>query len=518
MVIFTTFAGNLNNNDLLMKRFLQTVPLFLVLLPVFFLAHLLNDYFRVLNFSHLFISETFWYLFVPFVTFLVLLSVKKPLFRRLVLLVFLIEFIFFFYGPIHTFLEDNVPVLSKYTVLVPGLAILTLLWGIFLVKSRQPFYNTYQYLNILLIVLVSYEVILVTLLNVTDGRIKRLTKDYPISDSYQPCDTCQNPDIYFLIFDMYANNSVLKSFWNYDNSDMDRFLDSSGFYHAKNSTSNYNYTVFSIGSTFNMDYHDKDLKYTNTYRSSSQLGQFEDNQLFRILKTQGYKFYNYSWFHFVDAPARVAPFVLTAPKELVAAQTFWFRFKSDIAWNFKVFQRTRTVKERLSTFFVDECENNLGRIRDSYKGIKELSAENSKQPVFLYAHFLMPHGPFMFDSAGNVKSQPEWLSVAHKDYLEQLKYTNTMIKDLVTTLQKEARRPRIIIVASDHGYRNFNSKDNLSKDVEFKNLEAFYFPDGDYSRLHDSISSVNTFRVIVDQYFGHKISKLQDTSFYLKLK
>jgi DNA-directed RNA polymerase alpha subunit len=99
-----------------------------------------------------------------------------------------------------------------------------------------------------------------------------------------------------------------------------------------------------------------------------------------------------------------------------------------------------------------------------------------------------------------------------------LKYTNIMIKDLVATLQKEAKRPRIIIVASDHGYRNFNSKDNLSKDVEFKNLEAFYFPGRDYSRLHESISSVNTFRVIVDQYFGHRLPKLEDTSFYLRLK
>lgn len=501
-----------------MKRFLQTVPLFLVLLPVFYLTHLLTDYFRVLNFGHLFISETFWYLFIPSLLFVLLLRSWKPLVRRLVLLIFFVEFLFFFYGPIHTFLEDNAPALSKYTVMVPALLAVALLWGIFLFRSRQPFYNTYQYLNILLLVLVGYELALITLLNATDGGIKRLTKDYPISESYKKCDTCQNPDIYFLVFDMYANNSVLKSFWNYDNSDLNRFLDSSGFYHARHSTSNYNYTVFSIGSTFNMDYHDKDLKYTNTFRSSSQLGQFEDNQLFRILKTQGYSFYNYSWFHFVDAPARVAPFVLTAPKELVAAQTFWYRFRTDIAWNFKMFRRTRTVKERLTPFFVEECLNNLSRVQDAYKGVKALSAQQGNGPVFLYAHFLMPHGPFMFDSLGNVKSQPEWLSVKHEDYLQQVKYANRMIKDLCATLQSQAKRPRIIIVASDHGYRNFNSKDNLSRDVEFKNLEAFYFPGGDYSRLHDSISSVNTFRVIVDQYFGHPLPKLPDTSFYLKLK
>src|SRR5262249_26446710 len=151
--------------------------------------------------------------------------------------------------------------------------------------------------------------------------------------NYKKCDTCTKPDIYFLVFDMYANSSVLKSFWNYDNSELENFLDSNGFYRVKNSTSNYNYTVFSMGSTLNMDYQEKDLKYTNAFRSSGQLSQFEDNELFRILKKEGYDLYNYSWFHFVDAPARIAPFVLTAPKELIAAQTFWFRFRSDIAWN-----------------------------------------------------------------------------------------------------------------------------------------------------------------------------------------
>ncbi|HEY0680121.1 MAG TPA: sulfatase-like hydrolase/transferase [Chitinophagaceae bacterium] len=500
-----------------MKRLLQNTPLFLVLLPVFFLTHLLTDYFRVLHFSHLWIPETFWYLTISILLFF-LFRTQKPIVRRLTILAFILQFLFFFFGPIHTWLEENIPFLGKYTVMVGAIAVLILLITIFLIRSKQPFYNTYQYLNIVLIVLLSYEVLLISLLNITDGRIRRLTKNYPIAEGFKQCDTCSNPDIYFLVFDMYANSKVLKSFWNYDNSALENFLDSSGFYQARNSTSNYNYTVFSIGSTLNMDYQEKDLKYTNAFRSSGQLSQFEDNELFRILKKQGYSFYNYSWFHFNDAPARVAPFVLTEPRELVAAQTFWFRFKADIAWNFKFFQRKRTTEESLTPFFLKECEDNLSRITESYAAIKELSSRPQQQPVFLYAHFLMPHAPFLYDSAGNIKPKEQWLSTRHEDYLEQLKYTNKMIVDLSSRLLTEGNRPRIIIVQSDHGYRNYNSKDNLSPDVEFSNLSAFYFPGKKYGMLHDSISAVNTFRVILNEYFNYRVPLLKDTSFYMKLK
>ena len=500
-----------------LKRFLQHAPLFLALLPIFFLTHLLTDYFRVLYFHHLFIAETFWYISISVLLFIIFYS-KKPIIRRLTILVFFLQFMFFFFGPIHTYLEEHIPFLGKYTVMIVGIAIVAVALTVFLVKSRQPFYGTYQYLNILLIVLLVYEIVLISLLNISDGQVRRIFREYPISKNYKSCADCPKPDIYFLVFDMYANSSVLKSFWNYDNSSLEHFLDSSGFYRIKNATSNYNYTVFSIGSTLNMDYQEKDLKYTNAFRSSGQLIQFEDNELFRILKKEGYSFRNYSWFHFVDAPARVAPFVLTEPKDLIAAQTFWFRFRSDIAWNFKIFHQQRPAEEALTPFFVKECEDNLSRIRESYKGVKELAAAKSGDPTFVYAHFLMPHAPFLFDSAGNLKPKINWLSVRHEDYLEQLKYSNDMIRDLCTSLLREGDRPRIIIVQSDHGYRNYNSKDNLTPDVEFKNFSAFYFPGKKYGRLYDSLSNVNTFRVIMNEYFNYDIPLLKDTSFYMKLK
>lgn len=130
----------------------------------------------------------------------------------------------------------------------------------------------------------------------------------------------------------------------------------------------------------------------------------------------------------------------------------------------------------------------------------------------------MPHAPFLYDSTGRVKTQLEWLSLSHQDYLEQLKYANKMMMDLCTTLQKEAKRPRVIIFQSDHGYRNYTRQDGLSPDVELKNFSAFYFPGGRYQGLHDSISNVNTFRVLMNNYFDYKLPLLKDTGFYMFLR
>jgi hypothetical protein len=48
----------------------------------------------------------------------------------------------------------------------------------------------------------------------------------------------------------------------------------------------------------------------------------------------------------------------------------------------------------------------------------------------------------------------------------------------------------------------------------FSILNAYYLPGCDYSQLYDSISPVNTFRVILNHYFGTEFELLKDESFF----
>jgi hypothetical protein len=45
-------------------------------------------------------------------------------------------------------------------------------------------------------------------------------------------------------------------------------------------------------------------------------------------------------------------------------------------------------------------------------------------------------------------------------------------------------------------------------------LNAYYFPDRDYGHLYDSITPVNTFRIILSQYFGADFGLLKDEAFF----
>jgi hypothetical protein len=47
---------------------------------------------------------------------------------------------------------------------------------------------------------------------------------------------------------------------------------------------------------------------------------------------------------------------------------------------------------------------------------------------------------------------------------------------------------------------------------KFGILNAIYFPNGDYSALYETITPVNTFRVVFNQYFGQDVPLLPDSS------
>jgi hypothetical protein len=45
-------------------------------------------------------------------------------------------------------------------------------------------------------------------------------------------------------------------------------------------------------------------------------------------------------------------------------------------------------------------------------------------------------------------------------------------------------------------------------------LNAYYFPDQDYRALYPSITPVNSFRVVFNQYFDADVELLEDKNYY----
>ena len=47
-------------------------------------------------------------------------------------------------------------------------------------------------------------------------------------------------------------------------------------------------------------------------------------------------------------------------------------------------------------------------------------------------------------------------------------------------------------------------------------LNAFYFPDGNYQDLNDSITLVNTYRIVMNHFFHQQLPILENESFIAK--
>jgi hypothetical protein len=79
-----------------------------------------------------------------------------------------------------------------------------------------------------------------------------------------------------------------------------------------------------------------------------------------------------------------------------------------------------------------------------------------------------------------------------------------MLIPVLEGIFKNSKYPPIIILQGDHG---------MSVDTRDKILNAIYMPDGGMENLYPSISPVNTFRVIFNNYFGTDLPLLEDKTY-----
>jgi hypothetical protein len=158
----------------------------------------------------------------------------------------------------------------------------------------------------------------------------------------------------------------------------------------------------------------------------------------------------------------------------------------------------------------------------------------TNQPVFTFVHILAPHAPFVFDRDGNpapVKQtlvlfglfDGEHFTGTPEEYVsgyhEQAIFISNRIQDTIRAILQNPR-PAIIIIQGDHGpgsRYNFLSLEGAYLPERMAILMTVYLPDGDYSQLYPEITPVNLFRVVVNQFFGAGLERLDDRSYYASI-
>lgn len=496
---------------------LKSSAWFLVLLPIFFIFSGYNELFGFLSFKFVLIN-----LFIILLSTSLLFLLSLVIFRnkeKAAVFTLILSLATLTFGYIHDSAKSlfGQNFFTSFTFLIPILLILFVLFFLAIKSRKNSFKDFFLFMNLLFIILIMSEIpnsikrfkLHQSVQNLIDFRFTAFNEYHPTE---KLADTAK-PDIYFLLFDAMASSTSLSSQLNLDNTHLDTFLSKKGFYVAADAKANYNWTIHSISTTFNMDYlpewiapvmNDPKVYF---WGSASIL----NNSLFQILKHEGYNIKSYQPISFDNPDWQLPTFFSELKNKHYYYKTLPGRVWRDLFWNYSRIDMEFIRKKQLS--ILRKRVNEKKDLLDSTMSKIKKSCAFTGSPKFVYGHFMIPHEAYIFNENGTFRNTKE-LTNKEKGagtigYKKQVQYASSVIKDLVSYIQQNNKKNTVIVVAGDHGYR---TEEGNKKGYTFQNLNAFYFPDRNYSLLYDSLSPVNTFRIILNKSFGASYSLLKDSS------
>jgi hypothetical protein len=312
------------------------------------------------------------------------------------------------------------------------------------------------------------------------------------------------PHIFYVVLDAYTRQDVLAEYYGLDNSPFLDALRQKGFYVASRSESNYPGTVSSLTSALNMSYLDE-IKGAvridgDAWAASHAIGQ---NLVARLLRARGYSFVAFAN-GIGMTEAREADVFLDVD-HAPAIDSKFFQTMVGLTPLRGLELGPRVGQERIE---------GLHRARVLHALDTAPRLAESMGPVFALVHVVCPHGPFVFDAEGSRPARPpRGGAEVMQAYAAQVRYLNRRVLRMVDEVLAASRRPVVIVIQGDHGTNPGEDWNDVESPVgphRMKILNAYLFPDRQYGRLSDTITPVNTFRVILFQYLGMDIPLVPD--------
>lgn len=328
----------------------------------------------------------------------------------------------------------------------------------------------------------------------------------------------RTPDIYYIILDGFAREDVLREYYRCDISQTTSRLRELGFFIPSQSRSNYSQTILSLSSSLNMTLHEGVEETPRAGRTAVSgdanmdrryFDMIRKNRLMGFLKERGYRVVNF---------ASIWSATMNMPQADIQFRYRRGFFQSEYG---KALYGMSLLRVFYLFFTQDIAEWHLY----NFRMLAATAAPLSAKPTFVFAHFVLPHSPYVFDRDGRILRHINRTNIwdtennQYQDaaaYRDQAVYTG---HEIVRTVQKilAAKRdhPPIIVLQADHGMNLIVEKpERVGRALRHANFCAIYFPDRDYSKLYDSITPVNIFRAVLDQYFGQGMGALPDKTVY----
>jgi hypothetical protein len=299
-------------------------------------------------------------------------------------------------------------------------------------------------------------------------------------------------DIVYVVLDRYAGEVTLRQQYGFDNRPFLRSLEAQGFTVADASLCPYQKTAHSLAASLNMAY----------LPDLIDLGSVEPADWEPV----------YDLLH----GSRVARFLQARGYEYVHVGNWWDPTAEDPSADVNIGFGTDSFFDRRGIYGATP-----GQFEDIARGAARPG------PNFVFAHVTLPHPPYVFDEGGGyVPAEVEASRSREDNYLAQLRHTNTLVRRLVSRLLAgPSEEDPVVVLQADEGPHpyayeldplfDWTEATDLELREKFYILNAFYLPGAEVD-VPETISPVNTFRLILREYFGAELPLLPDRAFIFR--
>lgn len=509
------------------KTFLVIKSLSFLFIPILMaIFPLLSFYYKnIAELSLKFLIKPFFYSMVAtlFLTILILILTKNK--NKAALVASLATLVFFSYGRLSNSLTSklfiqlpNKIVLGPDKILLPIITVLFVFICFKIFKSTKTLNQIIGFLTVFLLVLVGYLTLAIAK-NESQKKENLVVRQTSLQTGNQNSEITR-PDIYYIVLDGYAREDILRDIYHYDNSGFIENLRKLGFYVADKARPNYIHTYLSLPSTLNMRYLDElPQKYGEKPTDGSAARKLtSDNEVTRKLKDYGYTVINFAstWEGTNES------------------------YQADITYKgdeyFKILGKNVPLDETSITFLqttllsplIKEVWGDALRARtlSTFQKLPTVPFQ-PEEPKFIVVHIIGPHPPYVFTAEGNPIPGAEFEFAdegieKRPKYLGQLTFISNEVLPMVQKIIENSKNRPIIILQADHGPASiFGKREDWLKNYSEEGVKerssilyAVYFPDQNYQQFYNTITPVNTFRIVFDRYFNEGLELLPDKTYY----
>lgn len=404
-------------------------------------------------------------------------------------------------------LSETIGIHARYVFAVYALGILFLTAWLWRTKRRLDGLNRFALIVATILVILSPLSAFHTLLRPSSkaAHLRLSTSLIPEKLSVAPID--QLPDVYFIVLDGYGRADILREIYGFDNQPFLEAMKARGFFIADRAHQNYWTTLHCIPACLNMDYFENFGPPPQAYSHQELVALYRDNQVHKLFRQLGYEL--------VGTETGFSP---TEPRDefssILRFQAFGLTPTPFESYLFEYTPFPRILRYMGIDFAQSAWYNRVVYILDN---LHVPSAKHTDKPVYVQAHIMSPHDPFIFNADGSRCEPILAFSLDGKEgiyppfdevrelYTRQIQGLNLHVEKAIDQILNSSDRPVIIALVSDHGPGMTGRADE-----RLSSLLMLRLPGTSPSELSRDMNLVELFPVIFDKGLGVKLPWPQD--------